>query len=67
MNDQERYREYIGDLGQAAESAHKALNALYAPHAPKRSVWHRMALGRAQSILISLYVKEKKEEERTSR
>lgn len=51
-------QDYLEDLEAAHICAQRALNALYDPHGPKRSLWFRMLLGRAQSILISLYKQE---------
>lgn len=53
-----RYQGFIEDLQAAHVCAERALNALYDPHGPKRSLWYRLLLGRAQSILIGLYVQE---------
>lgn len=52
------YNEYIANLEQAHISAQKALNTLYERDGPKRSLLCRMLLGRAQSILIGLYMQE---------
>lgn len=54
----DHYDEFLQHLRDAHTSAEKALNLLYKPGGPKRGVMYRMALGRAQSALISLYVKE---------
>jgi hypothetical protein len=54
----ELYNEYITNLEQAHIAAQKALNTLYESNGPKRSLLCRMLLGRAQSILIGLYVQE---------
>ena len=53
-----RYEEFLENLNAAHICAQKALDALYKENGPKRSLWFRLALGRAQSILISLYQKE---------
>lgn len=50
--------EYLENLEIAHTHAQRALDALYTPLGPKRSVLYRMALGRAQSILIGLFVQE---------
>lgn len=50
--------EFIQNLELAHTHAQRALDALYRPTGPQRSTLYRMALGRAQSRLISLYVKE---------
>ena len=49
---------YLRDLDLAHIHAQRALDALYKPSGPKRSILYRMALGRAQSLLIGLYVQE---------
>lgn len=49
---------FAADLEVAHVYAQKALDALYSPDGPKRSIWYRMKLGRAQSALISLHNKE---------
>jgi hypothetical protein len=54
----ELYDEYLSNLEQAHISAQNALNTLYERNGPKRSLMVRMLLGRAQSILIGLYVQE---------
>lgn len=38
--------------------AQRALNALYSPSGPKRGLWYRLRLGRAQNALISLHMQE---------
>lgn len=52
------YDEYFDDLLAAHSCAQKAYEALHHPKGPKRSMWYRMALGRAQTILIRLYKQE---------
>lgn len=42
----------------AERRAQQALDLLYKPEGPKRSIWFRMAIGRAQSILMSAYVRD---------
>jgi hypothetical protein len=42
----------------AENHSQQALDLLYNLGGPKRSIWFRMALGRAQSILMSLYVRD---------
>lgn len=42
----------------AQRNAQQALDLLYQRGGPKRSLWYRMLLGRAQSILIGLQVQE---------
>lgn len=58
LDDEERYLEFIQDLDTAHTHAQRALNALYSPSGPKRSILYRIALGRAQSLLIGLYTQE---------
>ena len=54
-------QDYLDNLNAAHTCAQKALDALYDPRSGvKRSLWYRMLLGRAQSILISLYSQELK-------
>lgn len=46
-------------LTSAQQHSQEALNSLYDPKSGvKRSMWYRMTLGRAQSILMSLLVRE---------
>lgn len=54
----ENHKLYLEQLNQAHISAQKALDVLYERNGPKRSLLTRMLLGRAQSILIGLYVQE---------
>lgn len=56
--EKELYDEYMTNLDQAHISAQKALNTLYERNGPQRSLYVRMLLGRAQSILIGLHVQE---------
>lgn len=59
MDRRERlHQEFQEDLEAAHRCSLRALNALYEAGGPKRSFWYRLALGRAQSILISLYKQE---------
>lgn len=52
-------QDYLDNLNAAHTCAQKALDALYDPKSGiKRSLWYRLLLGRAQSILISLYAQE---------
>jgi hypothetical protein len=58
-------RVYDADqLSQDLEIAHRhalrALEALYSPSGPKRSTLYRMALARAQNVLIGLHKEELK-------
>lgn len=52
------HQNYIDSLATAHVAAQEALNALYDEHGPNRRFWQRWRLGRAQSILISMHVKE---------
>lgn len=53
------------NLVRAERHSTQAMDVLYRLKNPaKRSVWFRMALGRAQSILMSLYVRDVKIERR---
>lgn len=45
-------------LVRAEYHARKAHDLLFEARGPKRSMWFRMLVGRAQSILISLWVQE---------
>lgn len=56
--EEELYKEYLFHLGQSHVAAQRALDILYERGGPKRSLLVRMLLGRAQSILIGLYVQE---------
>lgn len=58
MEDENDHIQYIQDLKEAQEASLRALDALYSPSGPKRSVLYRIALGRAQSLLIGLYTQE---------
>lgn len=58
MNKYNLYQEYLDHLNTAHIEAQKAYNLLYDEDGPKRRLFYRMMLGRAQSILISLYTKE---------
>jgi hypothetical protein len=46
------------NIVRAEQHARQAHDLLYLQDGPKRSVWFKMALGRAQSILMSLYKQE---------
>lgn len=64
MNRRERmHREFYEDLEAAQTCSQRALNALYAPEGPKRSIFYRMLLRRAQNILMSLVTQEAKRKE----
>lgn len=53
------------NLVRAERHASQAMDVLYRLENPaKRSIWFRMAVGRAQSILMSLYVRDLKMERR---
>lgn len=61
MNARDRlHQEFLENLNASHICAQRALDALYKPGGPKRSVWYRLLLGRAQSILIGLYTQELK-------
>lgn len=45
-------------LRRAERHAQSAYTLLFREDGPKRSLWYRMLVGRAQSILMSLYVQE---------
>lgn len=59
-----RTDEFHFNLVRAERHARQAHDMLYSGSGPTRGFWVRSALGRAQSILMSLWVKElrKKEE-----
>lgn len=63
-HEEDEYQNYMDSLATAHIAAQNALDALYRPYGPKRSFMRRWALGRAQSTLISLYVKEQQEADR---
>lgn len=64
MDRRERMRrEFHEDLEAAQNLSERALNSLYAQYGPKRGFWYRWKLGRAQSLLMSLVVKEAKRKE----
>lgn len=49
----------VYNIATAQKHAQKALDICYKPGGRcKRSLWYKMALGRAQSILMSLLVRE---------
>lgn len=50
--------EYHFHLVRAEQHARQAHDMLYAGAGPQRSLWIRMMLGRAQSILMSLWTQE---------
>jgi hypothetical protein len=58
LDEAEGYSEFIQNLELAQRHALRALDALYRPSGPKRSILYRIALGRAQSLLIGLYTQE---------
>lgn len=58
MESEDAYQEYMKHLETAHTHAQRALDALYSPLGPKRSILYRIALGRAQSLLIGLYTQE---------
>lgn len=56
---EEKKQDFLDNLNAAHTCAQKALDALYDPKSGvKRSLWYRLLLGRAQSILIGLHVQE---------
>lgn len=55
---QKAYDSFVHDLELAHTHAQRALDALYRASGPKRSILYRIALGRAQSLLIGLHVQE---------
>lgn len=46
------------NMVRAEQHARQAHDMLYLAKGPKRSIWFKMTLGRAQSILMSLWVQE---------
>lgn len=58
MSESEGEEQFIQDLELAHTHALRALDALYRPRGPRRGVFYRIALGRAQSLLIGLYKQE---------
>lgn len=46
------------NIVRAEQHARQAHDLLYLENGPKRSIWVKMALGRAQSILMSIYQQE---------
>lgn len=58
LNEAFLYEKFMENLNLAHIYAERALDALYEPGGPKRSIWYRMAIGRAQNTLIGLYVRE---------
>lgn len=60
---QRLHREFDEDLQAAFACSERAFNALHAEHGPKRSLWFRLLLGRARSILRSLAEQEIRERE----
>jgi hypothetical protein len=57
---EELYEEYMFALSDAHIAAQKALNLLYRRNGPQRGFWQRRRLGKAQSMLISMYIAEKR-------
>lgn len=53
-----RTDEFQFNLVRAEQHARQAHDMLYSGAGPQRSLWVRMALGRAQSILMSLWTQE---------
>jgi hypothetical protein len=58
-----RTEEFHHHLSQAEQHARKAHDMLYSGGGPQRSLWYRMTLGRAQSILMSLWTQELRRKE----
>lgn len=56
--DDDEYKAFVVHLEIAHVHAQRALDALYSPSGPKRGIWYRLTLGRAQSALISLHTRE---------
>jgi hypothetical protein len=54
-------------IKQAEHHARAAYDLLYKTPGPKRGVFFKMAVGRAQSILMSLHVRETTEQSREER
>lgn len=54
----ESYEAYLNYLNSSRIYAERALDSLYSRSGPKRSIWYRLALGRAQSTIMSLYKME---------
>lgn len=48
----------VYNIGKAQRHAQEALDLCYKADGCKRSLWYKMTLGRAQSILMSLLVRE---------
>jgi hypothetical protein len=63
LPDREEFKDLTEELHynlvRAEQHARQAHDMLY-KKGPDRSIWFRMALGRAQSILMSLYVQERR-------
>jgi hypothetical protein len=45
-------------LVRAEYHARKAHDLLYKENAPRRSIWYRMSVSRAQSLLMTLWIRE---------
>lgn len=62
LPDQEGFKSFEDELRfnlvRAEQHARQAHDLCYKQPTPRRSLWFRMALGRAQSILMSLYTQE---------
>lgn len=59
MADLTEEETFVYNIAQAQKYAQEALNLCYKPGSSfKRSLWYKMTLGRAQSILMSLLVRE---------
>lgn len=62
LPEREAFKDPIDELHfnlvRAEQHARQAHDLLYKTEGPKRSIWFKMAVGRAQSILMSLYNQE---------
>lgn len=62
LSDKEGFKSYSDKLRynivRAEQYARQAHDLMYESGAPRRSIWFKTALGRAQSILMSLHVQE---------
>lgn len=56
--------ELCFNLVRAEQHSRQAHDLLYMGDGPKRSVWYKMALGRAQSLLMNLYMQELRRDRR---
>lgn len=56
--EREPYEDFVLDLDEALQASERALNALYSLSGPKRGIWYRFRLRRAQNALMRLYMQE---------